>query len=189
MEKKVGILVVIGIMLLGTSTLAGINIPVFESTEQEHGEEIALSIGFSHPTVNEDDNYAVIEGDSDMTYLMKEGFPMLPYTTKVMTFPFGTKIEDIEITPSDVNIMLLDKNIKPGTKPIPANMECIHTEIKEGEIYVSTEAYPSDWVTYKVGVGIQNGERVVFLSIYAYPYRYIPANNELLFIEEVKIEV
>ncbi|KAA0003507.1 MAG: hypothetical protein FE048_01340 [Thermoplasmata archaeon] len=89
---------------------------------------------------------------------------ILPYKTKVMTFPFGTKIESIEVKVGDVKIKQLGK--------------------KE-----SNEAYPSDWITWHTGAGIQNGKHVVFLSIHAFPCRYIPASNKLLYTNEIKIKV
>ncbi len=189
MKKKVGVVVVIGVMLLGTSTLAGINAPFLEGAKEEYGEEIALSMEFLPPMIKEDDKYAVIESGNDMTCMMNEGFPLLPYKTEVITFPFGTKIEGIEVITSDVNVMQLDKKIKPAPRPIPANMKSTQVEIKEGEIYSSNEMYPSDWCTYNIGAGIDGDEHVIFLSIHAYPCRYIPASNELLYTNEMNIKV
>ncbi len=189
MKKKVGVVVVIGVMLLGTSTLAGINAPFLEGAKEEYGEEIALSMEFLPPMIKEDDKYAVIESGNDMTCMMNEGFPLLPYKTEVITFPFGTKIEGIEVITSDVNVMQLDKKIKPAPRPIPANMKSTQVEIKEGEIYSSSEPYPSDWCTYNIGTGIDGDEHVIFLSIHAYPCRYIPASNELLYTNEMNIKV
>jgi len=64
MRKKVGILVLIGVLLLGTSTLAGLNAPFLEPTEESHRAETALFLQFSPPTVTEDGEYVVIEAYS-----------------------------------------------------------------------------------------------------------------------------
>ena len=68
MKKKVGILIVIGIMLLGTTTLAGITTPSLENSEKEHGDVTALSLEFTEPIINEDDMYIMINGGHDMAF-------------------------------------------------------------------------------------------------------------------------
>ncbi len=189
MEKKVGIVVVIGVMLLGTSTLAGINAPFLESTEKGCLEKITLSAKFSSPKSEEHHEYLVIDGSNDMTYLMHEGSPILPFKTEVLTFPAGTKIVRVDATTSDVHTMQLDKKLQPAPKPVPYNMEYAHVEITGGEIYQSSELYPSDWVSYHIGVGIEGDEHVIVLSIHAYPVRYMPLTNELHYVGAIEIEV
>ncbi|MEA2054086.1 MAG: C25 family cysteine peptidase, partial [Candidatus Thermoplasmatota archaeon] len=56
-------------------------------------------------------------------------------------------------------------------------------------IYESNEPYPSNWFTYNIGAGIQNGEHAIFLSIHAFPARYIPLTNELEYVNEMNIEI
>lgn len=189
MRKKVGILVLIGVLLLGTSTLAGLNAPFLEPAEESHRAETALFLQFSPPTVTEDGKYVVIEASDDMTGLMNEGFPQLVYSTNVMTFPFGTKIEDVEVTIAEVSILPLDKKVKPAPNPIPANMKNLQVEINEGSIYSSSELYPSDWVSYTIGVGIAGSDHVMFLSLSAYPFRYLPASNEVWYTSTMAITV
>ncbi|OYT62196.1 peptidase C25, partial [Thermoplasmatales archaeon ex4484_30] len=78
---------------------------------------------------------------------------------------------------------------QPAPPAIPLNMENVKVKIKEGSIYESNEAYPSDWISYNIGAGIENGKHVIFLSIHAFPCRYIPAKNELLCVDKMKIKV
>ena len=40
-----------------------------------------------------------------------------------------------------------------------------------------------------IGAGINGDEHVILLSIHAYPCRYIPASNELLYTNEMNIKV
>jgi len=124
-----------------------------------------------------------------MTGLMNEGFPQLVYSTNVMTFPFGTKIEDVEVTIAEVNVLPLDKKVKPAPNPIPANMKNIQVEINEGSVYSSSELYPSEWVSYNIGVGIAGSDHVMFLSLSAYPFRYLPASNEVWYTSTMAITV
>ncbi|MEA2055095.1 MAG: C25 family cysteine peptidase, partial [Candidatus Thermoplasmatota archaeon] len=43
--------------------------------------------------------------------------------------------------------------------------------------------------TYNIGAGIQNGEHAIFLSIHAFPARYIPSTNELEYVNEMSIKI
>ncbi len=185
--KKLGIVVVIVVMLLGTSTLAGINAPVLEDAKGKHNETNVFSINFSPPKIKENQEYTLIE--SDMAYLMNEDFPILPYKTEVMTFPFGTKIENVEVTTSEIHTMQLDRKIQPAPKPISHNMENADTKITEGTVYQSTELYPLDWISYNIGAGRDSDGHNIFLSIQAFPCRYIPASNELMYTNKMEIKV
>ncbi|OYT59332.1 hypothetical protein B6U81_06275, partial [Thermoplasmatales archaeon ex4484_30] len=40
-----------------------------------------------------------------------------------------------------------------------------------------------------IGAGIEDGKHVIFLSIHAFPCRYIPAKNELMYTNEMKIKI
>ncbi|KAA0004029.1 MAG: hypothetical protein FE048_00175 [Thermoplasmata archaeon] len=187
MKVKIWMAVIVAGVLLGTSALAGINVLPSVSEKEDICEEMLMS--FSTPEIKENNNYIVIDAEGETTFLYKEGYPMLPYKTKVLTFPFGTKIESIEVKTGKVMTKQLSKKIHPAPNPVPFNMEYAKVEIKEGSIYESNEAYPSDWITYNIGAGIQNGKHVVFLSIHAFPARYIPASNELLYTNEMEIKV
>jgi len=194
MKKKIfGIMVFVILVMGGFATIAGetakksnISKPEIERSGESHAVEVSTQ--FKETYIVESKEYAIVTTEGAKSY-MQEGYPMLPYTTKVMTFPFGTKIDGIEVKTGEVIKKQLDKKIMPAPKPVPVEMEDAKVEVKEGEIYESNEAYPSEWVTYNIGAGIQNGEHVVFLSIHAFPCRYIPASNELLSVDEIEIKV
>ncbi|KAA0002735.1 MAG: hypothetical protein FE048_03140 [Thermoplasmata archaeon] len=193
MKKKViSIMVFVLLAMGGVASIAeGIakksDIPQPEM-EGEKFHAVEASAQFKEPYIIEEEDYAVVVIDGMKSHRSAE-YPMLPYTTKVMTFPLGTKIESIEVKTSEIKIIQLSKKIKPAPEPISLNMENAKVEIKEGSIYESNEPYPSDWITYNIGVGIENGKHVVFLSIHAFPCRYIPASNELLYTNEMEIKV
>ncbi len=188
--KKVVAILVVSAFLFSSTVFAGLTKESFmqKASDSESFLNVVHTFSFSEVEVNEEGGYVKVAVET-CENVMHTSYPMLPYNTEVMTFPFGTKIEDIEVTTSDVNVMQLDKKIKPAPKPISANMKSTQVEIKEGEIYSSSEPYPSDWCTYNIGAGIHNSEHVIFLSIHAYPCRYSPTNNELLYTNEMNIEV
>ncbi len=160
--------------------------PEIEGEEQSHSVE--LSTQFQTAYIVEEGEYATIVAE-DMKSHMSAGYPVLPYENRVITFPLGTKIKGIEIETTEIETIHLNKKITPAPEPVPVGMKYVNPEVKEGEVYESSETYPSDWITYEIGVGIHNEEHVIFLSIHAFPYRYIPTNNELLYINEIKIKV
>lgn len=193
MNGKAGMVIVVGVVLLATSTFAGVNTTLPEIDDRQYEETISFSVTFSQPEIleNEIENkkYSVINADNNMMYIRNEGYPLLPYTTKTFILPFGIEIKNVEVKTSEVKTIYVENKIMPSPSPVPFNMEDVHVELKEGEVYESEEAYPSKWITWRAGAGIENGEHVVFLSIHAFPYRYIPQKNEIIYVNEMKINV
>ena len=120
--------------------------------------------------------YGYVSINSNMQYLHKAGYPMLPYKTKTYVFPVGTIIKKINVRVNEIKEMKLKEKIKPAPKPVTMGEKEI---IKEGSIYNKDEFYPSNWYDYHIGVGLKNGKHVLFLNIYLYPYRYNAVRNEL----------
>ena len=182
MHKILAILIVAFISCSSVGFTHSINL-----SERCASLEKQIKIHFPFPEVTTSSYSKVSIEGYDFSFLPR--FPVLPYKTKVITFPFGTKINGIEVKTGDIITKQLDKKIQPAPPAIPLNMENVKVKIKEGSIYQSNEAYPSDWVKYNIGAGIENGKHVIFLSIHAFPCRYIPAKNELLCVDKMKIKV
>ncbi|MEA2054379.1 MAG: C25 family peptidase propeptide domain-containing protein, partial [Candidatus Thermoplasmatota archaeon] len=145
------------------------------STLERHGNayQSAISetkiIKFSNIEISRG-NYASISCNGcSSTY--KASYPIMPYKSETLAFPFGTKIEGIDVESGNIQTIHLDKKIAPAPEPLPLNMKNVKAEVKEGGIYESNEPYPSNWFTYNIGAGIQNGEHAIFLSIHAFPAR------------------
>ncbi len=117
------------------------------------------------------------------------GYPMLPYYVKTYEFPVGTKIRGIDVNVKGVREIKLQKKISPAPKAMLLNMKSNQMEIKEGEIYSEDIFYPESWYEYRIGVGIKNGERVIFLTIYLYPLRYNAYRNEALQAADFEINL
>jgi len=147
-----------------------------------------IKLSFSGISTFEEDGYEKIASNG-CSYTYKASYPSMPYSSKVLTFPFGTKIEGIDVNIGEVKTMHLNKKIIPAAEPVRADMSNAKLIRNEGAIYQSNEAYPSKWVEWNVGAGIENGKHVIFLSIHAFPARYIPAENEVEYVNEMSIEV
>ncbi|MEA2053906.1 MAG: C25 family cysteine peptidase [Candidatus Thermoplasmatota archaeon] len=164
---------------------------VLGSTVYVRGDAVRSSniiLGFSPPVITDSGKYVTISMENMLSSPSLSGYPIMPYKTKVLTFPFGTKIENIDVEVGNIQTMHLDKKIAPAPEPVPLN-GAVPKAAKEGSVYESNEPYPPNWFTYNIGAGIQNGEHAIFLSIHAFPARYIPSTNELEYVNEMSIEI
>jgi len=176
MRKAVISIFILAMFVLGnTLYVRGSN---FETEE--------VNFAFSPPHLHNGVNYVTFSDASNS--LSSAGYPVMPYESKVMTFPFGTKIKGIDVSIGDVQTIHLDKKIAPAPEAVPLN-GAEPTGVQEGEIYQSDSAYPSNWVEWNTGAGLENGRRVVFLTIHAFPARYVPASNELQYVDGVNVKV
>jgi len=177
------------LVFLFSGALAGVvNIPA--SGDNDSVQLTSGEINFSFPDVStyESGDYEKIAIDG-CSYTYKASYPSMPYKSEVLTFPFGTKIESIDVKVDNVQTMHIGKKIIPASEPVRADMSNAKLIRKEGEIYQSNEAYPSKWVEWNAGAGLENEKHVIFLSIRAFPARYIPAENELQYVDDISIEI
>ena len=149
-----------------------------------------IEMDFSVPEILEHGEYVAIELDDSSYPVSKPGEPMIPCVHKVLTFPLGTKILNIDLSYLKIEETTVDKKIVPAQKPLPLDRKKHDMEVFEDkEIYEHDELYPSDWVSYHTSGGLHNGEHVTFLSLHIYPVRYSPKNNVLLFIKDASITI
>jgi len=148
MKVKFAVFAVL-LMFMGSISIAGVN-NAGNETAISAGEKSELSIplhfSFSAPSEYEKGNFSVIYAKGADETISIPSHPSMPYKSEVLTFPFGTKIEIIDVSTGDVNTMQLNKKIIPASEPVRADMSNAVAERKEGEIYQSNEPYPSNWV-------------------------------------------
>ena len=178
------------LVFLFSSAFAGVvnNINPAGSADVSENEIMKeMNFSFNGITVNGGE-YENIASDG-CSSIHRSGYPVMPYKSEVLTFPLGTKIDGIDVSTGDINTMHLDRKIIPASEPVRADMSNTVAERKEGKIYLSDEPYPSNWVEWNTGAGLENGKHVVFLSIHAFPARYTPAANELRYVNEINVKV
>ena len=185
MKKIISILAIIILILSGISTVSIANEKTFEfKTEKKQ-------LTFSEPIINDEGEYLTVNLKEATTSSLDADNPSLPVVTQVFTFPFKTKINDIEVVFSEPKSLVLNKKIKPASKPIMLNTELQTTNQigKNKETYESTELYPSTTFSYIIGAGLNNNEHVIYLTIKCYPVRYSPASNILYYSENAEIKI
>ena len=185
MRKKIFAIVIL--IFIFNSTLAGIENGKIEKKKEI--KEISFSIKFSKPEIIEGKEYAHVILNETEDYIMEPYYPMLPAYKKTITFPIGTKIESIEFNVYGIEEIKVEKKISPCIAAIPSNKQNIEVKIKEGKIYSSINPYPEKWFIKKIGVGLYNDSRLIFLTMEIYPVRYYPALNYIEYAKNVDVKI
>ncbi|MGC9307455.1 MAG: C25 family cysteine peptidase, partial [Thermoplasmatota archaeon] len=188
--KKIAALLIVA-LFAGGGLLAGLS---HEATHRasspvtaDSSETLSHTFSFPAPEITREGWLQVnVEGCTALQY---EGAPMLPYTSEAMTFPLGTRIQEVQATVGDVETRHVTAKVAPASRAMSANMQ--HTEYiqEEGSIYESGDVYPADWVQWRTGAGLHNGEHVTFLTLQAFPARYAPQDNILYSVDRIEVTV
>lgn len=121
-------------------------------------------------------------------YTHEAGCPILPYETRTMTFPLGTRIVDVTVTVTPVDTRHLEHDVAPAAPAMPLNSDGSARAAKRS-IYGSTQTYPSEWVRWHTVGGLRDGERRTVLSLQVFPARYLPRTNTLEEADTVEVSV
>jgi hypothetical protein len=182
--KKLIPLCIVGILIL-----SGLGAASF-TTHQTNDMKIKTeSIGFSDPILQDDGQYISVNLKEAASSLRDPGNPILPVVTTVFTFPFGTKISDVDVSFSATNKLTVSKEIIPASEPSPVDGTMVNNPIKNPAVYESTIMYPATSYRYTIGAGLDGTTHVIFLSVQCYPVRYSPAKNILYYCENAEIQV
>ena len=176
-------LLVVGIFVLsGLGAVAG--------TEGEKENFVSETISFSTPITNEKTDYVSIELTEATSSSMETGKPMLPVVTKVYTFPFGTSVDNVEVSFSDVIEQEISKPIEPAPEPqivsAYASNKVIETEVVA---YSDIDVCPEYRFSYKTGAGLKGEEHVIYLSVHLYPVQYHPKENTIYYSSDATVDV
>jgi hypothetical protein len=174
--KRILSIVVVGILVLsglGAVALASGN------TQQK-----IVSVAFSQPVINEQNQYAVVSMDGTNSVLMRQNKPMLPSYIETFTFPFGTEIISVSCTPNNVYQQTISKNIMPTPVPVLAGDNVENTQ---GPTSYDIDPYPNTWFEYGVGSGLNGLDHCVFVKVNVFPVQYNPAENLVSWSDDVEI--
>lgn len=162
---------------------------------KEAGETENFEIDFLDPVVMEKniegETYVELGVDGANARLYHACEPMLPIYTKTLTFPFGTKIVDIECETGNVRNIVLSNKIVPAPKRAILGMDKNVPEYEmDKTIYNSDELFPDSWFSYYTGGGLdENNEHKTFVTIRAFPVRYSPKTNTITYVENLDLKI
>ena len=183
---------IIPILVVGVLVLSGLGaVAVTEADGKLMKEDYVL---LSAPIFKEIDDYLTVDLKEATSLLMDTGKPMLPFVTKVYTFPLGTKIDDVVVTFSETNEQILSKKIMSAPEPVPLlSNEMVSKKLSEDiidkEVYSSSELYPGEKYIVRTGVGLKDNEHVIYLTVRCYPAQYSPAENTIYVANSIDIDV
>jgi len=181
------------VFTLLTTSIFGI---VINAEEESFSKEIIESVVFSEPEISEEYQYFTVDIEEATSQLMQPGKPILPIYSKTYKFPFGTNIENVVCTPSQVTKKIISGEIKPSPEPVLLDkiysLEEKNTEDfteKDNTVYNSKELFPNSWYDYRVGCGLDETCRLVYLRVQFYPVRYSPGKNLIKYANAVEISI
>ena len=188
---------ILPILLVTLLILSGINV-IAINTDEKNSIKIFRqydTISFSKAEFDLKGEYISIDVEEANTILKDPGKPKLPVFVKTFTFPLGTKIIDVECTPSEVKKENVAGKIEPAPRPVPlvSLKKTINDYLEKTEesidIYKSSELYPDKWFEYSIGCGLKGEKRVLFLNVHCYPVRYKPSEDIIYSIEDLDVKI
>ncbi len=182
--KKLLPLMAVGILVLG-------GLGAGAGTDSSEEFIMPDSVVFSRPVVYEKENLISIELTEANSNSMETGKPMLPVVSKVYTFEFGTSIDNVEVTFSDVIEQEVTKLIMPAPEKLPVSINSINKANKQEKVvsYSDIDIYPENRFSYSAGAGIKDGKHVVYLSVSLNPVQYKPSENKIYYSENAFINI
>jgi len=175
---------ILSIVVVGILVLSGLG-AVALASENNYQQKI-VSVTFSRPIINEQNQYATISIGGSNSVLMRQNKPMLPSYIETFTFPFGTKITRVSCMPNTIHQQIISKNIEITPAPVLAgdNVKNAKSSIK-----YDTDPYPNEWFEYNVGCGLNGLDHCVFVKVNVFPVQYNPAENIISWTDNVEITV
>jgi hypothetical protein len=148
-------------------------------------------VGF---TTNEKQSFIELEIEGVNNHIFLPGKPMLPSLTKTIILPFGVKNIDVEYEVKQIETKLLPEKVLPAPQRYNENDIPISDTTNKPQfdetIYSSKVLYPEDWISYDIGVGLdENSQHKTLLTITTYPIRYSPATNIIEYGKDIVIKV
>ena len=158
------------------------------ATPREAVNNENISVSFSQPVFQNEEQYVTISIDEANDYIMEQGKPMLPSYVQRFTFPFGTKIKSVTCEPKNIQRLSISENLKPTPKAIAVGNKVMSTGLTQVVDY-GEEPYPTNWFDYSVRGGRDNGELSVVVDVQINPIKYYPAEKTIDWVEDADIKI
>jgi len=177
-----------GILIL---FLAAGTIPGGAQKESAQFDAIKEILDFSAPILKENNEMSEIIVSEANGVLNVEGCPLLPMFSRTFEFPLGTQIISVEVEPSTIQTMSVEKNIRPAPTKQKIGNQIVPLEGTFNEdIYDSANLYPASWYTISSGAGLNSdNDHIFFFTIRINPVRYAPNSHYLLYSTHFTIDL
>jgi hypothetical protein len=184
--KKIAIFIV-GLFITSSFAVVGLGYEASERTE-------TFELRFLEPKTTEKQSFVELEIQGSNNHIFIPGKPMLPTHTKTIILPFGAKKIDVKSDIRKTETVILSEKVLPAPQRIIlddlVNSENTPEPIMDETVYGSQEYFPENWLSYNIGVGLdENNQHKTLLTINTYPIRYSPATNTIEYAKNIDITV
>lgn len=176
------------ILIVGILVISGLGAFAVEQTTKEN--IITDNFTISTPKIIEKGDYISIDlADANSNYLEKDK-PYLPVVSKIYTFPFGTKIENVDVIFSNIITEKLLKPIEPSPK-IEMRLSSCNNNIKRSmEIdYSDLGIYPKEKFSWKTAAGIKGKDHVIYCMVGINPIQYNTKEDTISYVKNVELRI
>jgi len=155
----------INISIIGILIISGFGVIAISEKNLEKIETTTIYI--SEPTIINNENYVTIELTDTKNNFIESGKPAIPMITKTYTFPFGTKIKNVEVTYGTESNYEIKKpiNIAPEPQIKSTIYQTSNKFSEETPTYDDIDIYPEQSYSYRTGAGLKNREHVIFVTV------------------------
>ncbi|HVQ01756.1 MAG TPA: C25 family cysteine peptidase [Candidatus Thermoplasmatota archaeon] len=183
---------VLSFLIVGMLLACGAGSVVATSTSHST-TQLRETLTFSEPVLSTHNGYTTVQLPETTTSSSAPGDPVLPYYTKVFTFPLGTTINQVTCGASTAETIVVPFDILPAPEPTRVSDTSSPSGnipgTKNRDIYADVNPFPLSRVSYQVGGGLDRDSHVTILSITYYPLQYSPTQHRLSFTPEVQMIV
>jgi hypothetical protein len=152
--------------------------------------ESEFAVSFSKPYVTKINQSIALTLPESNAVISHPNKPITPIYKKTCIYPFGTKIDSIEIIHSNpiqldcsINQLVKAPNVKlPNTDQYKTE---INSEINTENHFISS--YPKSWYDYSINCGLYNGKTSLIINIILYPIRFV--NNTCIYSSNFKVHI
>jgi hypothetical protein len=182
--KNIVSIVVVGLMVLTSFGAAAVSL-----NDQEQSVT-ADFMCFSPPQQSIQNGCTYLSFSEANARIVQTDTPNLPMVTKVFTFPFGTIIDDVTVVFGSTTETPLEKPVMLSPAPQIASDEYTGGIAPESTILSSQASwFPSSDYSYRVGCGLNDDTRVVFLALQLYPVQYKQDDQTVRYYEDASIHI
>ena len=182
---------VLSLLIVGILVISGFG-AVAVSDIESNNLVVRDVFSFSEPFFDEGIDFLTVDFEESTSLLLETGKPVIPVFTKVYTFPAGTVVSGCNVD-LDFEEYVLDMKIQPSPQPVPVSdlyaYEVLSQAVVPDEvIYSSSDFYPSEPYSVDFGVGLDDGEHVIFVNVRCFS-QYSPLDDVLNVPTGIDIEV
>jgi len=118
---------------------------------------------------------------------MTPGQPVVPAVVQTTALPFGSEIIDVTYENATAEIIPISGVLSHGSIPAIDQFNSSFTYNSQSYPLGEDGCYPSDWISYHTGGGLDLSDHVTFFTLRIYPARYNPDEHHIKFIQNITV--